>query len=347
MQDIIVSINEDRLRNNIAVIRENLPEKVLLCAVVKSGAYGHGTKRVCKILKDKVDYFAVTNNIEAFHLKKLFPNTPILVLGAFSTHYLRAVIKNNIEIGISDKKYLNIINTLAKKLKTRAKIHIQVNSGMNRLGLNSLNELSEFYNELKKYKNIDLIGIYSHLGSGDTICKRNQNQIAEFQQFTTLCPINTLKHLCNSTFYLDKPCYDMVRVGLALYGYGFPKASPILNIKARVVAINHLQSGDYVGYGNKHKVKKSIITATLAIGYGEGIPRLWANKGYCIINGKKCPFVANICMDMCIVKVDESVKIGDYATILGSDNELEITATEIAKACKTIEYEILTNFKKL
>lgn len=347
MKDIIISIDKNRLNHNIATIREHLPKSVLLCAVVKSGAYGHGVKRVCTNLEGKVDYFAVTNNFEAFNLRKICKTTPILVLGAFSTHYLRAALKNNIEFGISNKDDLKILNSLAQKLHTRAKIHIKINSGMNRLGLNSEAELSAFYDELKKCKNIDLVGIFSHLGSGDTTSKRNLAQIAKFQRFLSLCPISTLKHLCNSYFYLDKPCFDMVRTGLALYGYGFPEVRPILSIKARVVAINHIKKGDYIGYGNNHRAKRNLTTATIAIGYGEGVPRLWAKNGYCLINGKRCPFVANICMNMSIVEVDENVKIGDYATIIGQDGNLEITATEIAKECKTIEYEILTNFKKL
>ncbi|MBQ7977970.1 MAG: alanine racemase, partial [Clostridia bacterium] len=129
--------------------------------------------------------------------------------------------------------------------------------------------------------------------------------------------------------------------------YNFPNTLPILNIKARVVAINHIKKGDYIGYTNQNKATKDITTATLSIGYADGLPRLWAKRGYCIINGKKCPIVGNICMNMTIVLVDKNVKVNDYATIIGKDGDLELTATEIAKQCKTIEYEILTNFKKI
>lgn len=347
MKDILVSINKERLTHNISTIRTSLPQGTLLCAVVKSDAYGHGAKRICEVINKDVDYFAVANNYEAFNIKRRYPNKPVLILGAFSTHYLKSAIKYGAEISIFNKEHLSIISKTAKKLKKQAFIHVQVNSGMNRLGLNSISELSAFYDELKKHKNITLIGIYSHLGSGDIDCKRNYEQISQFQKFINFSPLITIKHLCNSSFYYKKPCFDLVRVGIAIYGYNFPNTLPILNIKARVVAINHIKKGDYIGYTNQNKATKDITTATLSIGYADGLPRLWAKRGYCIINGKKCPIVGNICMNMTIVLVDKNVKVNDYATIIGKDGDLELTATEIAKQCKTIEYEILTNFKKI
>ena len=347
MKDIIFSIDKERLNENVEIIRNQLPKGIKLCAVVKCDAYGHGIKAVCDEIVNKVDYFAVTNNREAVTLKRRYPDAKVLVLGGFSTYYLLPAIKYGVEFGIDSKYDLDTLSKYCRLVRKRAKIHIKVNTGMNRLGLDSVRELSEFYDELKKYEHIILVGIFSHLGSGDKFCNRNFEQIMCFQKFCDLSPVSAIRHLCNSSFYAEKPCYDMVRAGIALYGYNFPNVRPILDIKARIAAIKTVKKGEYIGYGNEHKARKNMKTATVMIGYGEGLPRLWAKRGYMLVNGVHCPICANICMDMTIVDVSNvDVSINDYATVIGQNNGFEITASEIADCAKTIEYEILTNFKK-
>ena len=347
MKDIVVTIDKERLNKNVDIIRQKMIEGTKLCAVVKCDAYGHGFKAVCDEIVDKIDYFAVTNNREAVLIKKRYPNTNVLVLGAFSTYFLLPAISLGVEFGIDNIQDIEMLADYCKLVHKHAKIHIKVNTGMNRLGLDKKSELTQFYAELKKYDNISLVGIFSHLGSGDEYCKRNYDQILLFQQFCDLSPVSITRHLCNSSFYAEKPCYDMVRVGIALYGYHFPEVRPILNIKARIVAIKSIKKGEYIGYGNEHRARKDMKTATVMIGYGEGLPRLWAKRGYMLVHGIPCPICANICMDMTIIDVSNiDVKVNDYATVLGQNGGLEITATEIAEATKTIEYEILTNFKK-
>ncbi len=347
MKDIIVTIDKERLIHNIAAIRKKMVKGTKLCAVVKCDAYGHGIKAVCDEIVDKVDYFAVTNNREAVMLKKRYGDIDVLVLGGFSTHYLLPAINYGVTFGLDRIEDLELLSNYCKLTHTRARIHIKVNTGMNRLGLDTTSELVHFCAALKKYDNITLTGIFSHLGSGDKFCNRNYEQILLFQRFCDLVPTSITRHLCNSSFYTEKPCYDMVRAGIALYGYNFPEVRPILNIKARIAAIKEIKKGAYIGYGNENKARKNMKTATVMIGYGEGLPRLWAKNGYMLVNGAPCPICANICMDMTILDVTNvDAKINDYATVLGQNGELEITATEIASSTKTIEYEILTNFKK-
>ena len=325
-----------------------MPNSTRLCAVVKSDAYGHGAREICAELNNFVDYFAVANNTEGITIKKQFPNAKVFVLGGFSTEKLASAIKLGVEISLEGVDEIPILSKYARKSQTKALIHIKVDTGMHRLGLDSIEKLYKFFDKLKKYENVVFIGLYSHLGSGDSYSKRNYDQILSFQKFVDICPVNTLKHLCNSTFYADNPCYDMVRVGIGLYGYGFPYVKPILNIRARIISIKKVKAGDFIGYGNKHKAKKDMTIATISMGYGDGLPRLWTKRGYVLIKGEMCRFVANICMNLSIIDISGlDVKINDYATILGQDGKSEITAKEIAKATKTIEYEILTNFKKI
>ena len=347
MEDIVFEINRENLLHNVRVIREMLPNFTKFCAVVKCDAYGHGMSEVCELIHNFVDYFAVTNNTEAVALKKEFPSAKVLVLGALSTKNLLTALRLGVEVSLESEDELPLLSRYAKKANRQALIHIKVDTGMHRLGLNSVTELYRFFERLRKFENITLAGLFSHLGSGDSYSKRNYEQIMLFQRFADLAPVNVLKHLCNSAFYADNPCYDMVRVGIGLYGYGMPKVKPVMEVRARIVSIKSVKAGEFIGYGNKHKAKHDMKIATIAIGYGEGVPRIWSRHGYVLVDGKKCRFVANICMDMSIIDVSKTnAKIGDYATILGTGKNAQITAKDIAKGCKTIEYEILTNFKK-
>ncbi len=348
MKDIKVSLNDKILVQNIQNIRSKMPTDCKLCAVVKCNAYGHGINAVCKIIYKYADYFAVANNFEAVHLKRKFLDKNILVLGGLSTYYLRPAIKLGIEITVSSIDELTQLQKTAQKLNKQALIHLKVNTGMNRIGIDCTNSMRKILNILPNLPNIKLVGIYSHLGEGENL-KRTNLQIEKFNNFLAYIPDGITKHLCNSTFYLNKSsCYDMVRVGIGLYGYDFPDVNPCLQIDARIVEIKSINKGDYIGYGNKHKAKRNMKIATLSIGYGEGLIRQWANGGYVLINGKKAKFCANICMDMSMVDITEiDANINDYATILGKNGNNEITANAIAKVCNTIPYEILTNFKKI
>lgn len=348
MNNIKITINKEKLLKNIAVIRTYLNSKTKLCAVVKCNAYGHGVKQICKIIDDKIDFYAVSNNKEAVNLARQNTTKSILVLGAVSTYYIRPALKRNIILSAENEYEINLINSYAKKLNLIASIHLKVNTGMNRLGFNNINQIKELLSNIAKYPNIKINGVFSHLGSGNNL-KRTKHQQILFDEFLELMPQDSIKHLYNSTFYINtKNCYDLVRVGIGLYGYDFPNVSPCLQIEARIVSIRNVRKGEYIGYGNNNRAKRNMRIATIAMGYGQGLPRLWSKNGYVLINGQKAKFCANICMDMSIIDITNiSANVNDYVTILGSNKEKEITADIIAKQCKTISYEILTNFKKI
>lgn len=347
MKDIKKFINTQILSKNAQILSKNLPPNTKFCAVVKSNAYGHGLNTVCSCIDSYVDCFAVANNHEAVQIKHKFPNKKVLVLGNLSTNYLRSAIKMGVTFCISNISEINILEHFASKLNLNADFHLKLNTGMNRLGVKTVAEVQKIWGSLSNYRHLNLSGIFSHIGDGKNK-KRTQKQLKTFQKLTAFCPSYIQKHLASSIF-CDYPdlCFDMVRAGISLYGYA-KNTTPCLQINARILEIQNIQKGEYIGYGSRHKAKKSGKIAILAIGYSDGLPRLWAKNGYVLVNGKQANFCADICMNMCLVDITNiDADINDYAVILGKSGDKQITAKDIARACKTIPYEILTNFKKI
>lgn len=347
MKDIKKFINTQILTKNAQNLIESLPPNTKFCAVVKCNAYGHGVTQVCSAICDLVDCFAVANNREAVQIKRKFPDKNVLVLGGISTNFLRSAIKLGVIFSASNLQELQTLEDFASKQNMAVSFHLKLNTGMNRLGAKTEAEVQEILAFLPNCPHLNLVGVFSHISDGKNQ-KRTRKQAENFEKLTSALPANIQKHLLSSIFsdYHDL-CFDMVRSGISLYGYA-QNTQPCLQIEARIVGIQTVKKGEYIGYGSKHRATRNGKIAILAIGYGEGLPRLWAKKGYVLINGKKARFCANICMDMSIVDITRiDAKINDYAVILGSSCAQKITATEIARACKTIPYEILTNFKKI
>ena len=336
-------INKDNLVYNVNYLKSFLPKHTLLCAVVKSNAYGHGIHEIVPTLNNCVDYFAVNNNCEALAVRKL-TNLPIMTLGKLEEKNLQEAILADIEFAISSIEDLKMLENYCNNKTTN--IHLSINSGMNRLGIKNKNELKLIIEKIKKIPQIQITGIYSHIGDAHNFT-RTYNQYKKFLDMSSTLPASTIRHLANTeTALIHAPlCMDMVRIGIGLYGYGLPQLKPVMQITSNITAIQEVKKGEYIGYGSKHRASKDCIIATIDIGYADGLPRAWSQNGYALSHNKKCPIVANICMNMTIVDVSNiKCQIGDKITVLGTTGNQKISAAQIAKACKTIPYEILTNF---
>ncbi len=341
-------INKEALLHNAIIIKKwNYPSK--LCAVVKSNAYGHGIEKVIKATQNIVDYFAV-NNIKEALIARQYTKKPILVIGVLDYSSINKAIENDIDLGVFCKKDIIKIAKNVKNSTKICKIHIKIDSGMHRLGFEKCCQFCDTLNFLKGNSNIEITGVFTHIGSGKG--KRTQAQLTKFNAFCKNISKKCIIHYANSetAFYSKQKQNEMARVGLALYGYGnFPNLKPVMSVYSRIINISFVKRGKYIGYGNKHKTHSDKMIAVLGIGYADGLMRVYSKKGYVLINGKKAKIIANICMSMTIVDITKikGVKLGDYAVVLGKSGNLEITANQIAKKCGTIPYEILTNFNSI
>jgi len=322
-------INTNNLINNIREIKQRLNGK-LFCAVVKADAYGHGVENIVPFIDEYVDYYAVANVSEGAKLRT-FTYKKILVLGSFLPCEIATAVACDLELSIYSDLSLKWLLEANKSVK----IHIKVNTGMNRLGF-CVDKLDEVKEIIYKNNKLSLVGIYSHIFDVENKSDLN-NQKSMFDKAVALFPQKIITHLFASGGIDIESEYKMVRVGLLMYGY--PSCRPVASIESRVVQINVLSRGQKVGYGGEYISKGKEYIATIPLGYYDGLPLALSSKGYVYIKGKKCPIVGRVCMDMFMCRVDGEVKVGDNVKVFWS-------AKKWAKIKGTHEWEVLTSIKK-
>ena len=341
-------INLNNLQHNLKLIRSNLKERTKLCAVVKDDAYGHGLDNIIKTTNNYVDYYAVANTSESVELRKL-TTLPILTLQECDPNQIETLSKNNIETTVSSLDTLQ--NIIKKQKNLPLKIHLAINTGMNRLGFCSKTDFKQAIRLIKINPNLILCGVFSHIGDAQNKDRTNK-QFKRFLDFCKCIPhtMHPILHISNSdTMHnFEYMQLDMVRVGINLYGYGFKGLKPVMSVYAKIIHIQSTSDDGFIGYGSMHQSKKNTKIAIISIGYGQGFLRTNSRFGFVIINGKLCKIVANVCMDMILVDVSKTkCKVGDYAIILGTSGQHCIDAKLLAQLNGTISYEILTNFKQI
>ena len=347
-------LSKKNLLGNFFEIKKQVNGKKI-CAVVKANAYGHGSTDVVNILKQYVDFFAVANVNEGVKIRSA-TSLPILVLGKIENFKL--ALLNYLSISISSidelKNLIDFMNNYAKSLNINfAKIHIKINSGMNRYGVSTL---SEFKQILKLILNCDCIileGVYTHFSTADCDYNFYLKQKEFFLRFISNIPnkLNPIIHVGGSFCVLKESKtssnFDMFRVGLFLYGYGTKEIclKKVLKIICKINLVRNIKKGDRIGYANGFIAEKNMKIAVVPVGYADGFLRCFKNEKICVCfidekgkkRSKKCKIVGNICMDCFMI---------DISNVKGKILHVEIlsNAEALAKRHDSIPYEILTNF---
>lgn len=308
----------------------------MLCAMVKADAYSHNAPIISKLIQNDVDYFGVANINEGIELRKRGIKKPVLCVGYSSFNDCIIASKYNIDITICNKQ--SFINAL--KTNKKLQVHIKIDTGMTRLGFKTIEEFEEVYELINKSKKMQLKGVFSHFVASENDKVLTEKQSKNFTKFISLVSDNDiLTHISNSNGARNKAYnFGMVRVGIAMYGYGnITGLKPVLKIVAKVVDLHAINKGESVGYNGKYIANKKEIIATINIGYADGFDMRYS--GFFVkINRKKYEIIGKICMDMCMAKVDNSVAIGDDVIIL--DN-----AKVLSKFANKSIYEVISNFK--
>ena len=349
-------ISLGRLERNLSAIRQSVGNaKVML--VVKANAYGHGLVEVSKALSDKCDYIGVAVLEEGILLRNHGITAPILALGGVWGDQIRHYLQYGITLTASSVERLEQIDTVAGNMKTRAKVHLKIDTGMERIGIHYYNAQKLQYAALK-CRNVETEGIYSHFADADARdAGRARIQLERFNEVTRFYERHSipvpLRHIANSAAVLQLPesYMDMVRPGIMLYGV-YPSAEvprainvqPALEWKSRVVYFKVVGPGHPVSYGGKWQSDHETRVVTLPVGYGDGYFRRMSGRAEVIIHGEKYRQVGTICMDQMMVNLEQgSAWNGDEAVLLGESEGKCITAEDIAEWAETIPYEILTN----
>lgn len=326
-------INLKALESNVKSIISQSSEYKYHIGVVKANCYGLGLKCIKSIIKGGANYLAVSSLEEALSIRKI-TKEKILILEPINPKYISLARKNNITLTISSLEYLNNVKD------QEFTCHIKINTGMNRLGINSKEEFDEVYNIIMN-SNITLEGTYTHIyKASDSKC--TNNQFKKFEYITSDIDLNTIPivHIPNSETifnYKKKPYINGCRMGIIMYGFSNDiKLNSVFSLISKVIEIKHIHSGDTVGYDGKYTASGDESIAVLPIGYADGILR--HNSGRNVyINGKEYKIVGNICMDMLFVKVDDNIKVNDEAYIIKDNDHIN----QIASYLDTINYEVM------
>jgi alanine racemase len=356
-----LAFNVEQIRRHIH--REFPRKRIKICGVVKANAYGHGIEEISKELVELgIDFLGVANYDEAIRLRRLIPDTPILVFGTLihskldPGKYVSILHKHNLTATVSSYDTAKFLNDYSRKFKTRFKIHIEVDTGMRRIGLDVKRAYRNIL-QIASLKNLELEGIFTHFATSESKSKvyaRQQNEkfkelLGELKKAGLEFPII---HAANSGAVLDlKDTYfNMVRPGLLLYGY-YPSTEirnkiqlkPIMNLKSKIMFIKKVEAHQSISYGRKYFTNKPLFIGSIPIGYGDGYWRLLSNKAKVLINKQFYRQVGTITMDWIMVNLGprHHVKIGDDVLLMGQENGFSIGADKIAKICGTIPYEIV------
>lgn len=333
-------LNTWQLRQNVKNLRNKIGD-VQFCAMVKANAYGHGLVQVCKAIQDLVDYFGVAYVGEGIKLRNNNIYTKILVVGGFEKKQIRTAIINDLILSVCSLQELQDISKISKALKIKSRVHIKINTGMKRYGIDNISDFKKMIAFLRREKYLKLDGIFSHISYSENV-KTTAKQQIEFEKYFRFCK-GVVRHLSASQTALEYPQlrYDMVRFGIAMYGYS-SITTPVLIVKSNILFIKQVKKGQTVGYNNTYVAQNNMKIALIPMGYADGENWKLGNVGYVTIGGKHANIVGRICMDRFMVDVtDIQAKIGQEVIVLDKKNN----AKEWAKKCGTIEYEILTSFK--
>lgn len=374
-----LKINNSSIKKNLEKIRSI--NKNVIC-VIKDDAYGLKIEKILPVLiKNNCNYFAVAYLEEAVKVYKILKNFKnlnkknncnVMTLNYVEPKKLEVAIKNGVEITIFSKKqfydYIDILNNFKKNICL--KIHIKINSGMNRLGFDE-NEVFEIIKEIKKINSeflkdkkfkLEIISIFSHISEAENKTE-TEKQVKKFEKILKIFDDNKIKykyrHLQASPLlfkYEKKYNYDFCRVGMAIYGleplsYDIGLESAIL-VESKIINIRDVKKGEKVSYGNKGILKRDSKVGIVAIGYAHGLPKQIENKkncAYVLVNDKKANILGEICMDMIFIDLTDiqDIKIGDKVLIVGNKKSWKnkITLRQMAKWGNTIQDNVLTNFK--
>lgn len=342
----VMEIDTKAFKHNIEEIKKYTPKHQIM-PIIKANAYGTYLNKEIELVKE-FDIVGVAKVDEGIKLREIGYKNNILILNQPDTIELNKIIEYNLTIGISSKEFLNSLKEINKELK----VHLEIETGMNRTGIN-LSELEEYILKITNNKNIIIEGIYTHLSSADNDEEYTKKQLEIFDKAISLTKnINTIKYihaLASSGIlnYLSEKT-NTIRPGILLYGY-YPSIEtitkldliPVTKLKTKITFLKTVEKNTSISYSRTYITETITKVATIPIGYADGLKRMLSNKGYVVINDKKCKIIGNICMDSCMIDVTniENVKVGDEVYIW--DNKI-ITVDEIAKLCDTINYEIIS-----
>jgi alanine racemase len=353
-----VEVNLDRLAANFTAIRRHVaPAKMM--PIVKANAYGHGMVRISRLFQDLgADCIGVAVLEEGILLRQAGVTVPILVLGGILGNQVPHFLEHSLTLTASSIEKLDQIDEAASHNRVKAKVHLKIDTGMERIGVHYYNAES-FLEKSLTCRHVEVEGIFSHFANVDTAdLSHARLQLRRFLDVLAFYEKRGIKrpplcHMANSGAILQLPesRFDIVRPGILLYGVypstEVPKAVPVLpalSWKSRVVYFKVIRPGHPVGYGSTWVSDRPVRAVTVPVGYGDGYFRSMSGRARVLIRGKRYPVIGAISMDQIVVNLDaDSAYSDDEVVLIGEMDGEFITCENLAEWAGTIPYEILTN----
>lgn len=355
---VYAGIDLDALRFNMESMHRNLKEGTQIAAVIKADAYGHGALRVAEAIEE-LPYlwgYAVATADEALALIADGRKKPALILGLSFPEQYEAIVGHQIRPTVCDYAAAHALSDTAVRLGTRCKLHIKVDTGMNRIGFAACEKSADEIARIAVLPNIDIEGIFTHFARADEVSKEPAlAQLAQFRGMLGMLEARgvsvPIRHCSNSAGIVELPeaNLDMVRAGITLYGL-WPSDEvrkdvvalrPVMSLKSRVTYVKSVPKGSAVSYGGTYVTESERRIATIPVGYADGYARSLSNRGSVLIRGERALICGRVCMDQMMVDVTEiaGVQAGDEVTLLGRDGPQEITMEELGERSGRFNYE--------
>ena len=355
-----VKIDLDAIAANIAAVRQKAG--VMVMAVIKADAYGHGAVQVARLLEGQCAFFGVSSVLEALELRQAGLKIPILILGHTPVSAYPAAIREDIRPAIFHYADALALSAEAVKQGKTARFHLVVDTGMSRIGFQVTEEAADTCAAIAGLPGLRAEGLFSHFATADCAdLSRAYEQAKRFDAFDKMLKDRgveiPIRHLDNSAGVMNFDChYEMVRSGIVTYGLypsdqvepGLLSLRPALSWHSRVTHVKTLEPGREVSYGGTFVTTRPTVVATVPVGYADGYRRSLSGKFHVLIGGKKAPILGRICMDQLMVDVTDipGVEVDAPVVLVGSQGKETITVEQIAAVADSFNYEFVCGISR-
>ncbi|HET8860273.1 alanine racemase [Marivirga sp.] len=373
-----ITLSKSAVRQNVRFVKKQLADNVLLSAVLKGNAYGHGIKEMVSLFETAnvkhLSVFSTQEAAEVCEVKK--KSTQVMIMGWMEDEETEWAIENEVEFYVFEMGRFETAVHFAKKHKKKAKIHIEVETGMNRTGFEDshLKEVIETMQANQEF--IDFVGLCTHYAGAESITNylRVVDQIQKYNEIYELFKENNLvpkrRHTACSAAAMSYPetQMDMVRIGILLYGFwpsqetfiAYQKSNGhghdglnrrvkhplkrVISWRSKIMSVKEVPVGEFVGYGTSYQAAKKMKIATVPVGYAYGFARSLSNQGRLIVNGKRVAVIGTVNMNLMIINVTEckNVSKGDEVIMIGSNGKVNVSVASFSELSNQLNYELLS-----
>jgi alanine racemase len=373
-----ITLSKSAVRQNVRFVRKRLADNVLLSAVLKGNAYGHGIKEMVPLFESaNVKHLSVFSTHEAEQVCEVKKKTTeVMIMGWMEDEETEWAIENEVEFYVFEMGRLEAAIHFAKKLGKKAKLHVEVETGMNRTGFEE-EHLEEVMDLLKENEDhISFTGLCTHYAGAESITNyiRVVDQIKKYKKICDLFEENKLvpkrKHTACSAAAMSYPetQMDMVRIGILLYGFwpsqetfiAFQRSNGhgqdgldrkvrhplkrVISWRSKIMSVKEVPVGEFIGYGTSYQATKKMKIATVPVGYAYGFARSLSNQGRVIVNGKRVAVISTVNMNLMIINVTECKNVGkgDEVIMIGSNGKVNVTVASFGELSNQLNYELLS-----